>query len=434
VFIIEQEKVRLVGWPAPGLLLLVRQDGAFAFYDTATRAERCTFGGKPGYVQPRAWLSGGRWLLAHGAVWDLAPTADALAAGRSPVPEPVKRYEWDGVFLIHCLYAFSQDGRLALRCVGKDVMAPTVQQLLSVPEFEVRGVCPGPAPCPSYAAALSNRFVVWFEQKWPPYKQALVYSLQSGALTASIEHTRGINCAVFSRDGRRLATAASGTVRVCDPESGECVRQFKAYKGNVRAIEFHPSGRFLAVSCHDESIRFADVASGRELVLGRWRRGPPCVFPRRLDGRCGRRARGGRVGCGCVRTHLRFRAYNAPVQVSLPDGLIAEGKMEQGPRLGQLIEDGDRRRDAIHIAVAPVTAAERLLPGQHVGLVRRGDVELVGPCGDTIGIVDPFLEAEVEPGQRFWLFLYPGTITALRHVWTHPAFTKAAATVKEKLL
>ncbi len=107
--------------------------------------------------------------------------------------------------------------------------------------------------------------------------------------------------------------------------------------------------------------------------------------------------------------------------------------MDPEPRFGQLIEDGERRRDAVHIAVAPVTATERLVPGQHVGLVEEANFELVGSCENNIGLVDPFLTQEVEPGQRFWLFLYPGTITGLRHVWTHPSFLAVAAAIKEKL-
>jgi hypothetical protein len=101
--------------------------------------------------------------------------------------------------------------------------------------------------------------------------------------------------------------------------------------------------------------------------------------------------------------------------------------MDTGPQLGQLIEDGDLRRDAVHVAVAPVTAAERLMPGQAVGMASEDSLELVSPCEQNIGIVDPFLKKAVEPGQRFWLFLYPGTITGLRHVWTHPVFAKGAA-------
>ena len=90
-------------------------------------------------------------------------------------------------------------------------------------------------------------------------------------------------------------------------------------------------------------------------------------------------------------------------------------------KLGQLIEPG-AIRDAVHIAVAPVIAATKLYPGDHIGFV-IDDGETVGRDPSVlIGIVDPFLKKPARAGERFWMFLYPNTITSLKHVWKHPAF------------
>jgi hypothetical protein len=102
--------------------------------------------------------------------------------------------------------------------------------------------------------------------------------------------------------------------------------------------------------------------------------------------------------------------------------------------LGKIL-DTPQQRDAIHIAVAPVVAGENLAPGDHVGFVKAGDTETVGrsdgPFGERhvapIGIVDPFLTVRAMKGDQFWLFLYPQTITSLRHDWTHPAFEAPSA-------
>lgn len=86
--------------------------------------------------------------------------------------------------------------------------------------------------------------------------------------------------------------------------------------------------------------------------------------------------------------------------------------------IGRLIE-GFEQRDAIHIAVAPATAGCDLYPGQGVRHNPLG--EAIGHS-NPIGIVDPFLKDKVRKGQRFWMFLNPGSITSLRHDWTHPEF------------
>jgi hypothetical protein len=81
---------------------------------------------------------------------------------------------------------------------------------------------------------------------------------------------------------------------------------------------------------------------------------------------------------------------------------------------------GSEQRDAIHIAIAPVVAEMTLSPGWHVGLTDDGKATINATA--KVGIVDPFLRDIVKEGERFYLFLYPNTVTSLRHEWTHPAF------------
>jgi hypothetical protein len=87
---------------------------------------------------------------------------------------------------------------------------------------------------------------------------------------------------------------------------------------------------------------------------------------------------------------------------------------KQDLQLGKIIKASTpAKRDAIHIAVAPVVAAAPLYPGTHVGLNEIG--EATTKTGNKyIGVVDPFLGNPVKTGERFWLYLYPNTITSLR--------------------
>lgn len=92
--------------------------------------------------------------------------------------------------------------------------------------------------------------------------------------------------------------------------------------------------------------------------------------------------------------------------------------MSSNITLGQIIT-GNEGRDAVHVAIAPCVAKEKLFPGQDVG----ADGTTAQP---HVGIVDPYLKHPVLPDQGFWVCLYPNTITSLRHEWLHPEFDKNA--------
>jgi len=81
-------------------------------------------------------------------------------------------------------------------------------------------------------------------------------------------------------------------------------------------------------------------------------------------------------------------------------------------------------RDAIHIAMFPATADEMLWRGDYVALETKKDkvFKVLPTDSRCIGLVDPFVNSRINPGQKFWVFLLPNTVTSLRHDWTHPAF------------
>jgi hypothetical protein len=91
--------------------------------------------------------------------------------------------------------------------------------------------------------------------------------------------------------------------------------------------------------------------------------------------------------------------------------------------LGKLILS-PQNRDAVHVAIAPVEASETLKPGQKVRFV-PGKTDLVAAVGEgetSVGIVDPFLRRDVAPNDKFFICLYPGSVTGMRHHWQHSAF------------
>jgi hypothetical protein len=102
-------------------------------------------------------------------------------------------------------------------------------------------------------------------------------------------------------------------------------------------------------------------------------------------------------------------------------------------KLGQLASE-DAQNDAIHVPVAPVITGERLNPGEKVTMSAGKAFRWKGPHAPVHGVVDPWLGEDVPAGERIILLLSPGSVTAIRHDWTHPAFAPALSPLAAALI
>lgn len=82
----------------------------------------------------------------------------------------------------------------------------------------------------------------------------------------------------------------------------------------------------------------------------------------------------------------------------------------------------DAQRDAIHQAIIPAVAGQTLAPGMRVQIIEGLAYPTV--AGRPNGVVDPFLTGIVPEGDRFWLCLFPGTVTGMRHLTPSPVIQK----------
>lgn len=94
----------------------------------------------------------------------------------------------------------------------------------------------------------------------------------------------------------------------------------------------------------------------------------------------------------------------------------------------------DQQRDAIHVAVVPIEAGEAIRPGSKIKLHGKlaSEAKTNQELSQSVGVADPFLGVQIQRGQWFWLFLNPGSITSLRHDWSHPAFEDDVPDAKKR--
>lgn len=99
------------------------------------------------------------------------------------------------------------------------------------------------------------------------YGRAAVYQVETGQLVGEmIGHSDEVESAIFSADGRYIATASyDRKILLWDAATFQLIRSFDGHNGAVLSIAFTPDGTLLISGSADETVKVWDVQTGRRL-------------------------------------------------------------------------------------------------------------------------------------------------------------------------
>ena len=198
--------------------------------------------------------------------------------------------------------------------------------------------------------------------------------------------------AAFSPDGRMIAAGSSGhTIKFWDIASGRELRTLRGHSDYISFLGFSPDGRILASSSYDRTVKLWDIANGREVgTLSR--KSPNSVVAmgylhgvladgahacaghrRRRDQTLGHRYRPGVAGAG--------RAFRRGHLGPLLAGREA-CRLRQLRRHDQDLGCGERTRSAGPEGRIPVSS--RPSPSRTMGAYSPPEAPIIPPCCGTL--------------------------------------------------
>ncbi|MEO2048758.1 MAG: PQQ-binding-like beta-propeller repeat protein [Pirellulales bacterium] len=110
-----------------------------------------------------------------------------------------------------------------------------------------------------------------FEQARNNYQasgRVLLWDVTKGTLRENLEgHTSKISSAIFSPDGKTLATgSADETIRLWDAATGQQQAVLKGHTAAVWSLAYSPDGKTLVSASWDQTVKFWNATNGTELA------------------------------------------------------------------------------------------------------------------------------------------------------------------------